>query len=98
MAAQDDAASKHNAFTRKRPNVLITGTPGTGKSTLSEQLKVRRSWQCQFCRQDDELVQENIGFKLVNVGQLVRSLKRDPYWVTNIYYAADSRWWIPWWA
>jgi putative protein kinase ArgK-like GTPase of G3E family len=41
MAATDDAALKNTAATRKKPNVLITGTPGTGKSTLSELLQVR---------------------------------------------------------
>ena len=55
-----DAAARHNAHTRRKPNVLVTGTPGTGKTTLSEALK------------------EAVGFKILNVGALVRldSLQR----------------------
>jgi adenylate kinase len=37
-----------------KPNVLITGTPGTGKTTTAEQAAAR------------------LGFRVVNVGELVR--------------------------
>ncbi len=43
-----------SAATRARPNILVTGTPGTGKTTFAEAL----------C--------EQIGFRFVNVGTLVR--------------------------
>lgn len=49
-----DVIAKHNACTRKKPNVLVTGTPGSGKTTLCEALR------------------DNVGFKVLNVGQLVR--------------------------
>ena len=33
-------------MSRSLPNILITGTPGTGKSTLSQELALRTSFNC----------------------------------------------------
>ena len=42
---------------RKRPNILITGTPGVGKTSTAS------------------LIAERLGFRHVNVGELIKQCK-----------------------
>lgn len=65
---------------RRRPNVLITGTPGTGKTTLAamivERLNQMNSSE-EHERQDEEEDDDNdvVAAKHINVGEIIRTYK-----------------------
>ena len=43
--ASASSSKKTNARNRQQPNVLVTGTPGTGKTTLATQLAARTGFE-----------------------------------------------------
>ena len=45
LHATDSATSLHNTMARQNPNIVITGTPGVGKTTHAEQLAQATGFQ-----------------------------------------------------
>jgi adenylate kinase len=89
-AAANSSRRRRNRRRRARPNVLITGTPGTGKTALATLLSVRTQWlryrhdacPCRFVYVFLHhplrllfIVQEQLDLRHVNVGEIVQAHK-----------------------
>jgi adenylate kinase len=62
-----------NAASRRRPNVLITGTPGTGKTTLASMIVERLNGGSSDNNDDDDDHNDVVVAKHINVGEIVQT-------------------------
>ena len=58
---------------QRRPNVLITGTPGTGKTTLAARIVERLNQPSSQSDDDDETTDDIVVAKHINVGEFIQT-------------------------